>query len=235
MSLLLAGVLACALNASQIKESAEHEVMNISAYTSSYEDTGKTPEDPEYNNTSSGKKASRGITIAASKDIPFGTEIYIPYFDGLDGWSNGGIFTVQDRGGAITKNHIDVYMTSAQEMKRFGRRNLDVYILGRCNEMSEEKSKKDEQKKTFKKKQDENKLQQVKKAEDTQQAPVNKASVSKNKDNSLLIVLCTVCNTPLGFPRDVENDLLKAQTFTCPNCRQKSHVTKELKQYILYC
>lgn len=50
--------------------------------------------------TASGVKAVEGVTVAMNKSIPFGTKIYI---DGV------GERIVQDRGGAIKGNHIDLY------------------------------------------------------------------------------------------------------------------------------
>lgn len=223
MSLLLAGVLFCSLSTAEIKQSAQREVMNVTAYTSSYEETGKKKGDPSYNITSSGDQASRGITVSASKDIPLGTKVYVPYFDGLDGWDNGGIFTVQDRGGAITKNHMDVYMNTKTEAYKFGRKHLDVYILGRCEDMSEQEDK------------DKKKEEEIVEITPIPEPviPVNPTNRIVDKHNSILIVLCTVCNQPLGIPRDLERDLLLADCITCPNCRQRSNVTKELKYFIV--
>ena len=54
-----------------------------------------------------------------------GTVVYIPYFAS---YPNGGWFVVEDRGGAITNGHIDVYMDTQSECIQFGRRNLEVYL-----------------------------------------------------------------------------------------------------------
>lgn len=40
----------------------------------------------------------------------------------------GGWFVVQDRGGAISDNRIDIYFDTVQECIQFGRRNLECYI-----------------------------------------------------------------------------------------------------------
>lgn len=58
-----------------------------------------------------GKNAADGTAvyygmIAASKDIPFGSKVYIP---GL------GLMTVHDRGSAITKNRLDVWMGPGED------------------------------------------------------------------------------------------------------------------------
>lgn len=97
--------------------------MNVSAYTAST--CGKSSSDPSYGRTSSGAMASSWYTVAAGPSIPIGTVVYIPYFANQ---ANGGWFVVQDRGGAITNNRIDVYMDTYGECLSFGRRNLECYV-----------------------------------------------------------------------------------------------------------
>ena len=75
--------------------------------------------------TACGATASPWYTVAAGKGYAIGTIIYIPYFANQP---NGGWFVVQDRGGAITNNKLDVYMSSYSECTNFGRRNLECYI-----------------------------------------------------------------------------------------------------------
>lgn len=70
--------------------------------------------------TASGVKAVEGITIATDKTIPLGTKIYI---DGV------GERIVQDRGGAIKGNKIDLYFDTHQEVLSFGRQTKRVTIL----------------------------------------------------------------------------------------------------------
>ena len=95
--------------------------MEITAYTAGYESTGKTPDHPAYGITASGAYVQENHTIACGSDYPFGTEIYIPYFDN--------VYTCEDRGGAITNRHIDVYIEDLDEALKFGRRTLKVKIL----------------------------------------------------------------------------------------------------------
>ncbi len=71
--------------------------------------------------TASGDTATAGYTVAASPDIPFGTKLYIPYFDR--------IFEVQDRGSAIQGTRLDIYFNTHDEALRFGIKDLEVYIL----------------------------------------------------------------------------------------------------------
>lgn len=75
--------------------------------------------------TACGATARTWYTVAAGKGYAIGTIIYIPYFANQP---NGGWFVVQDRGGAITNNKLDVYMSSYSECTNFGRRNLECYI-----------------------------------------------------------------------------------------------------------
>ena len=97
--------------------------LNTSAYTAST--CGKKPTDSGYGKTASGAYATAWYTVAAGKGYPMGTIIYIPYFANKP---NGGWFVVQDRGGAIKNNKLDVYMDTYNECIQFGRRNLECYV-----------------------------------------------------------------------------------------------------------
>ena len=101
----------------------EVRTLNTSAYTAST--CGKSPSSPGYGITASGARASAWYTVAAGKGYPMGTIIYIPYFANKP---NKGWFVVQDRGGAISNNKLDVYMNTYNECISFGRRNLECYI-----------------------------------------------------------------------------------------------------------
>ena len=97
--------------------------LNASAYTASTCD--KAPGSPGYGITASGARATGWCTVAAGRGYPLGTIMYIPYFANKP---NGGWFVVQDRGGAIANNKLDVYMNTYNECIQFGRRNLQVYV-----------------------------------------------------------------------------------------------------------
>lgn len=97
--------------------------LNTSAYTAST--CGKSPESSNYGMTSSGEKAKAWYTVAAGSAYPIGTIIYVPYFSSQP---NGGWFVVQDRGGSISDNKLDIYMNTYSECVSFGRRNLECYI-----------------------------------------------------------------------------------------------------------
>lgn len=69
--------------------------------------------------TAWGTKATAGRTIATSKQYAFGTKLVI----------NGHTYVVEDRGGAIQGNKIDVYVDSHSEALKLGvKRNVPVYI-----------------------------------------------------------------------------------------------------------
>lgn len=94
--------------------------LNTSAYCPCARCCGKTN-----GITSSGAVAKEWYTIAAGPGLPIGTVVYIP---ALAGKPNGGWFVVEDRGGAISNNKIDVFMGSHAAAIQFGRKSLECYI-----------------------------------------------------------------------------------------------------------
>lgn len=96
------------------------KTFNTSAYCSCEKCCGKTS-----GVTSSGSTATNWYTIAAGKAYPIGTIIYIPE---LKDKPNGGWFIVQDRGGSITNNKIDIYMGTHTQAIQYGRKNLECYV-----------------------------------------------------------------------------------------------------------
>ena len=72
--------------------------------------------------TASGYKLQNGSkVIAAPADIPFGTKIYIPGY---------GLATVEDRGGSIKGNRLDVYFQTHKEALEWGKQILLVEMRG---------------------------------------------------------------------------------------------------------
>lgn len=67
--------------------------------------------------TASGKKATANHTIAAPKTFAFGTILKI----------NGIEYTVEDRGGAIKGNRLDIYFNSHQEALNWGVKYYEVF------------------------------------------------------------------------------------------------------------
>lgn len=70
--------------------------------------------------TASGQKVVPNWTVAAGPNIPFNTLLWI---EGI------GLRKVNDRGGKITDNHIDVAVNTRQEAFNIGRSNRRVIIV----------------------------------------------------------------------------------------------------------
>lgn len=70
--------------------------------------------------TASGTKATAGRTVAMSSKYAFGTKVEI---------KGMGTYTVEDRGGAINGNKIDIYFASHQEALNFGRRTVYLRVV----------------------------------------------------------------------------------------------------------
>ena len=70
--------------------------------------------------TASGTKATAGRTVAMSSKYSFGTKVEI---------KGMGTYVVEDRGGAIKGNKIDIYFGSHQEALNFGRRTVYLRVI----------------------------------------------------------------------------------------------------------
>ena len=90
------------------------ETYKITAYCSCAKCCGKTT-----GRTASGTKATAGHTVAASGQFSFGTKLMI----------NGQEYTVEDRGGAIQGNRIDIYMNSHVDAVAWGVKYLPVQVV----------------------------------------------------------------------------------------------------------
>ena len=98
---------------SQNNSGSTVKIYKVTAYCSCAKCCGKTN-----GITSSGKKATSGRTIAAPASFAFGTKVLI----------NGKEYVVEDRGGAIRGNRIDVYMNSHSAAMAWGVKYLPVEI-----------------------------------------------------------------------------------------------------------
>lgn len=74
--------------------------------------------------TASGKPVSfnDGKFVAADRSLPFGTRLQVP------GYAGGQIVTVQDRGGAIKGNKLDLYFKTHAEARKWGRQKVPVTL-----------------------------------------------------------------------------------------------------------
>lgn len=89
------------------------ETYKITAYCSCSKCCGKTT-----GRTASGTQATAGRTVAAPAKFAFGTKLNI----------GGHIYTVEDRGGAIQGNRIDIYVSSHSEALQWGVKYLPVSV-----------------------------------------------------------------------------------------------------------
>lgn len=90
------------------------KIYKITAYCSCAKCCGKAT-----GRTASGTMATAGRTVAAPKNFAFGTKISI----------NGKTYVVEDRGGAIKGNRIDLFVSSHSEALRWGVKYLPVKVL----------------------------------------------------------------------------------------------------------
>ena len=89
-------------------------VYKITAYCPCSKCCGKTN-----GRTASGTTATAGRTVAASSKYAFGTKLNI----------GGHVYTVEDRGGAINGNKIDIFVNTHAEALAWGVRYLNVSVV----------------------------------------------------------------------------------------------------------
>ena len=97
----------------QAKGTGETKIFKVTAYCSCAKCCGKAT-----GRTAAGTQATAGHTVAASGQFAFGTKLII----------NGQQYTVEDRGGAIQGNRIDIYMNSHAEAVAWGVKYLPVQV-----------------------------------------------------------------------------------------------------------
>ena len=98
---------------SVIATTGETRIFKITAYCPCAKCCGK-----QTGITASGTRATAGRTIAASSQFSFGTKLLI----------NGNVYIVEDRGGAIKGNKIDIYMNTHAEALAWGVKYLPVQV-----------------------------------------------------------------------------------------------------------
>lgn len=96
------------------KSGSSVKIYKITAYCSCSKCCGKST-----GRTASGKKATAGRTVAAPSSFAFGTKLSI----------NGKEYVVEDRGGAISGNRLDIYVSSHSAALRWGVKYLPVEVV----------------------------------------------------------------------------------------------------------
>ena len=102
------------VNTNTTNASTTTKIFKVTAYCSCAKCCGKVT-----GRTASGTHATAGQTVAASGQFAFGTKLII----------NGQEYTVEDRGGAIQGNRIDIYMNSHAEALAWGVKYLPVQVI----------------------------------------------------------------------------------------------------------
>lgn len=97
-----------------VSANASGQIYKITAYCPCAKCCGKTN-----GITAMGTHATAGRTVAASSKFAFGTQLNI----------NGHTYTVEDRGGAITGNKIDIFVNTHAEALAWGVRYLPVSVV----------------------------------------------------------------------------------------------------------
>ena len=95
---------------------ARAEVKTVTAYCACPKCCGKWADGI----TASGKPAREGVTVAASRSIPFGTKLRI---EGV------GVRVVEDRLSKRYDHRVDIYFASHEAARRFGIRRLNVEVI----------------------------------------------------------------------------------------------------------
>ena len=108
-----AGTTSRTLPSTTASTSTNGQIYKITAYCPCAKCCGKAT-----GRTAMGTKATAGRTVAASAKFSFGTKLNI----------NGHTYTVEDRGGAINGNKIDIFVNSHAEALAWGVRYLPVSV-----------------------------------------------------------------------------------------------------------
>lgn len=99
--------------------------MRATAYTSSYEDTGKKPGDAGFGITYTGMRARRGVIAVDPRVIPLGTRVFVE----IPGRNDYGFAVAGDTGGAIKGDLIDLYFEDKGTVDNWGCKRVKVYFL----------------------------------------------------------------------------------------------------------
>lgn len=93
----------------------------LTAYSNSFESTGKYPGQPGYGITASGQVAKEGLTVAVDPAVfPLHSILYIP---------GVGVRYAEDTGGAVKGGHIDIFMADDDSCRQFGVKRANVYVI----------------------------------------------------------------------------------------------------------
>lgn len=100
--------------------------MRATAYTASFQDTGKTPDHPGFGITASGMRVKKGVIAVDPRVIPLGTKVYVEVAGDTPDY---GYAVAADTGGAIKGDLIDLYYDEQGYVNSWGVKRVKVYIL----------------------------------------------------------------------------------------------------------
>lgn len=100
--------------------------MRATAYTASFQDTGKSPDNPMFGITASGARARKGIIAVDPRVIPLGTRLYVEVAGNTPDY---GFAIAGDTGGAIKGDLIDLFYDEQDFVNRWGVKRVKVYFL----------------------------------------------------------------------------------------------------------
>lgn len=100
--------------------------MRATAYTASYECTGKRPGDPGFGITYTGIQVRPGVVAVDPNVIPLGSRLYI---EGVGDVPDYGYALAADIGSAVKGDIIDLYQEDKETVKQWGVKKVKVYIL----------------------------------------------------------------------------------------------------------
>lgn len=121
-ALLLALACACAKPTEQPRAAAPAPAEPPAQKAQTFEATAYTIE----GETAAGTQTRRGVVAADPKVLAIGTRIRVQGAGDLSGE-----YRVEDTGRAVNGREIDIYVPTAAEAKRFGRRQVQVEVLSR--------------------------------------------------------------------------------------------------------
>lgn len=100
--------------------------MRATAYTASFADTGKHPDDPGFGITYTGAKVRKGMIAVDPKVIPLGSRVFVEVAGDTPDY---GYAVAADIGGAIKGDLIDLYFDDAKAVDRWGCKRVKLYVL----------------------------------------------------------------------------------------------------------
>lgn len=108
-----------------LKNAVKIENVTMTHYCICRKCCGKSPDDPGYGITASGRKATPYVSVAVDTDIiPLGSDVLVDYGDGEIHY-----YRADDTGSAVDGSHIDLCVGSHQEAIDLGVKSVTVWVV----------------------------------------------------------------------------------------------------------